>query len=199
MWLTTFTCWIGRLNVANFVCLDYLGYNINVQKCTRVCKYVRTSFIAACVFPQYVDSLEARLREAALKNSTLLEENTSLRKQVTVLEKEVSCFLLLLCLLRTTDLHVYEVVSFRPSSEWDVAFVPEPPLQPCLLLWPPLSHDEEANFGHDGGAVFFTVCCILEQVGSMCKFVHFGGCYKQGGVHYLGFDALAYWLLWVWV
>lgn len=42
---------------------------------------------------QYLDSLEARLKEAALKNSTLLNENTSLRKQVSLLEKEVSTFM----------------------------------------------------------------------------------------------------------
>ena len=46
-------------------------------------------YIDNCVF-QYLDSLEARLKEAALKNSTLLQENTSLRKQVSLLEKEVS-------------------------------------------------------------------------------------------------------------
>jgi hypothetical protein len=40
--------------------------------------------------PQYMQTLEARLKEAALKNSALLHENASLRKQMTVLEKEVS-------------------------------------------------------------------------------------------------------------
>lgn len=39
---------------------------------------------------QYVQTLEARLKEAALKNSALLQENASLRKQMTALEKEVS-------------------------------------------------------------------------------------------------------------
>ena len=50
---------------------------------------------------QYVETLEARLKEAALKNSALLQENASLRKQMTALEKEVSLlsllFLLQLC------------------------------------------------------------------------------------------------------
>ena len=39
---------------------------------------------------QYVQTLEARLKEAALKNSALLQENASLRKQMSALEKEVS-------------------------------------------------------------------------------------------------------------
>ena len=47
--------------------------------------------------PQYVQTLEARLKEAALKNSALLQENTSLRKQMNALEKEVSVFFLCLC------------------------------------------------------------------------------------------------------
>ena len=38
---------------------------------------------------QYLQTLEARLKEAALKNSTLLRENDVLRKQVSVLENEV--------------------------------------------------------------------------------------------------------------
>ena len=37
-----------------------------------------------------MQTLEARLKEAALKNSALLQENASLRKQMTALEKEVS-------------------------------------------------------------------------------------------------------------
>ena len=37
-----------------------------------------------------MQTLEARLKEAALKNGALLQENASLRKQMTVLEKEVS-------------------------------------------------------------------------------------------------------------
>ena len=47
-----------------------------------------------CYFfvPQYVLTLEARLKEAALKNTALLQENASLRKQMTALEKEVSLF-----------------------------------------------------------------------------------------------------------
>lgn len=43
-------------------------------------------------FPQYLQTLEARLKEAALKNTALLQENASLRKQMTVLEKEVNDF-----------------------------------------------------------------------------------------------------------
>ena len=39
---------------------------------------------------QYVQTLEARLREAAVKNTTLLQENESLRKKVVQLESEVS-------------------------------------------------------------------------------------------------------------
>lgn len=37
-----------------------------------------------------MQTLETRLKEAALKNSALLQENASLRKQMTALEKEVS-------------------------------------------------------------------------------------------------------------
>lgn len=37
---------------------------------------------------EYVQTLEARLREAALKNTTLLQENDSLRKQLVQLENE---------------------------------------------------------------------------------------------------------------
>ena len=39
---------------------------------------------------QYVQTLEARLREAAHKNTTLLQENESLRKQLLQLQAEVS-------------------------------------------------------------------------------------------------------------
>ena len=36
-----------------------------------------------------MQTMEVRLREAALKNAALLKENTMLRKQVAVLEHEV--------------------------------------------------------------------------------------------------------------
>ena len=49
------------------------------------------------LFLQYVQTLEARLREAAVKNSTLLQDNESLRKQVVLLEAEVRS--LSLCLV----------------------------------------------------------------------------------------------------
>ena len=38
---------------------------------------------------QYLQTLEARLKEAALKNNALLSENDVLRKQVSILENEV--------------------------------------------------------------------------------------------------------------
>ena len=50
-----------------------------------------------------MQTLEARLKEAALKNSALLQENASLRKQMNVLEKEVSLTLLV----------YFEMFSFR--------------------------------------------------------------------------------------
>lgn len=66
---------------------------------------------------QYIDSLEARLKEAAFKNSALLQENTSLRKQVTVLEKENEC-------MRST--------LSRPSSP--ASGFPSPLKRPALVM-----------------------------------------------------------------
>ena len=60
--------------------------------------------------PQYVQTLEARLKEAALKNSALLQENASLRKQMTALEKEVSYLGAVGLMHSSSHVHVHNAV-----------------------------------------------------------------------------------------
>lgn len=42
------------------------------------------------LLPQYVQNLEAKLKEAACKNAALLKENESLRSTIVKLKKEVT-------------------------------------------------------------------------------------------------------------
>ena len=57
--------------------------------CTGIHLHTEVHTYLFVLFLQYVQTLEARLKEAALKNTALLQENASLRKQMTALEKEV--------------------------------------------------------------------------------------------------------------